>query len=76
MAIVSETAYEKGQTLAYEGTAAWAKGDGETFEIAGTFNVIETGDGYAVLEDVRADELCEIPKYDRALTRYRITTKA
>lgn len=73
---MTEQAYGKGQKRDYAGAATRPGADSEKLEIEGTFNVIETGDGYAVLEDVRADELCEVPKYDRALTRYRVSTKA
>lgn len=73
---MSVQAYEKGQRRDYTGDATRPGEEKETFAIEGSFNVIETGDGYAVLEDARADVFCEIKGYDRALTRYRISTKA
>lgn len=73
---MSEQAYEKGQTRDYAGMAVHLGGGDEPVEIEGRFVVLEVEGDSVLLEDVRADELCETPKYSRELTRYRIDTKA
>jgi hypothetical protein len=67
--------FELEQERDYSGPAAGVHADVGDVEIAGRFKVIELGAGFAVLEDVRADEFAALGQASRDLHRYRIATE-